>query len=130
MKDLDKSLKKLTRIYSKTANLYSVGKFDESLEYFKENESHFNNSSQKLGIEVEQFYCQTLTPIAIVNSYRGDLVRSFEITKSILKIAEENNDDFCLLVAMNCYGRHHWLYGDLTQALKYFDRAIIDIINV
>ncbi|MFX1288137.1 MAG: hypothetical protein ACFFFY_06230, partial [Promethearchaeota archaeon] len=124
MKGPDKSLKKLTRIYTRTANLFSVGKLDESLEYFKENESQFDNSSQKFGIEAEQLYCQSLAIIAFINSYRGDLVKSFEIVKSILKIAEENNDDFCLLVAMNCYGRHHWLYGDLNQALKYFDRAI------
>jgi len=124
MKNPDKLLKKLSRIYSKIANLYTLGKYDKLLEYFEENENQFKNLPRELRKEAEQLHCEALLLVAIIFSYRGDLSRSLEVVKKILKIAEEIDDEFCLILAMYGYGRHYWLTGDLIQALKYFNRAI------
>ena len=124
MKNSDKILRKLTRIYTKTANLFAIGKFDKALEFFEENENKFENLPRELRTEAEQIHCESLMIISILFSYRGDLVLSFEVAKKILKIAKETNDKFCLLLANQSYGRQYWLSGDLSQALKYFDRAI------
>jgi len=124
MKNPDKKLRRLTRIYSRISNLVSIGKYDKALEFFEENENQFKNLPRELRKEAEQFHCPSLMLIVIIFSYRGELTRSFEVVKKVLKIAEEIDDDFCLSIAMYGYGRHHWLSGDLIQALKYFDRAI------
>jgi len=124
MKNPDKKLKKLTRISLRISNLFIFGKFDKALEFFEANENQFKNIPRELRKEAEQLHCESLMIISVIFSYRGDLTRSFEIVKKNLKIAEEIDDDFCLSLAMYGYGRHYWLFGDLIQALKYFDRAI------
>ncbi|MCK4383036.1 MAG: tetratricopeptide repeat protein, partial [Candidatus Lokiarchaeota archaeon] len=124
MNNHDKSLRKLTRIYSKISNLFNIGKYDKLLEFFEEKENQFKNLPRELRKEAGHLYCESLLIIAIIFSYRGDLTRSFEFVKKTLKIAEEIDDKYCLSIAKYGYGRTYWLSGDLIQALKYFDRAI------
>jgi len=124
MKNPDKLLKRLTRIYHRTDLLYITGNYDKALKYFEENENQFENLPKEQRKEAEQLHCQSLMLIAIIFSYRGDLNRYIEVVIKILKIAEEIDDKYCLLLAMYGYGRYYWLSGDLIQALKYFDRAI------
>jgi len=124
MKNPDKLLRKLSRINSRIGSLYRFGYYDKALEFFEENENQFEDLPIDLRKEAEHLHCRLLDLISIIFSYRGDLTRSFEITKKILKIAEEIDDNFCLSIAMYGYGTHYWLSGDLKQALKYFDRAI------
>ena len=124
MKNPDKLLRRLARIHSRIVTHYDFGKFDKALEIFEENENQFKNLPRELRKEAEQFHCESLMIIAVIFAYRGDLTRSFEVSKKTLKIAEEIDDDFCLSLAMYGYGRYYWLSGDLIQSLKYFDRAI------
>jgi len=124
MKNPDKKLKKITRIYLRISNLFAFGNYDKALEYFKENENQFKNLPRELRKEAEQLHCQSLAIITVIFDYRGDLTRSFEVVKKTLKVAEEIDDRFCLSIAMYGYGRHNWFSGDLIQALKYFDLAV------
>jgi len=124
MKISDKLLRRLIRIYHRTNLLYITGNYDKALKYFEENENQFENLPKEQQKEAEQLHCQSLMLIAIIFSYRGDLNRYFEVVIKILKIAEEIDDKYCLLLAMYGYGRYYWLSGDLIQALKYFDLAI------
>jgi len=124
MKNSDKLLRRLARVHSKTSKLYTLGKFDEAVDFFEENESQFKDLPLELRTEAQQFHCQSLMIITIIFTYKGNLTRSFEVVKKILKIAEEIGDKFCLSIAMQSYGRNYWLSGDLIQALKYYDRAI------
>jgi len=124
MKNPNKSLRKLTRIYSRMISLYSFGKYDKVLEFFEENENQFKNLPRELQKEAVPVHCLSLMIKSMIFSYRGELTRAFEVVKKILKIAEEIDDEFSLSMAMYGYGRHHWLSGDFIQALKYFDRVI------
>ncbi len=124
MKNSDKLLRKLKRIYAMTDMLYTFGNYDKSLKYFEKNQNLFVSLPKELRKEAEQLHCELLMLITIIFSYRGDLIRSFEVVKKILKIAEEIDDKYCLSLAMYGYGRYYWLSGDLIQSLKYLDRAI------
>jgi len=124
MNNSDKLLRKLKRIYAITNGLYTFGYYDKSLKYFEKNQNIFMNLPKKLRKEAEQLHCELLMLRTIIFSYRGDLIHSFEVVKKILKIAEEIDDKYCLLLAMYGYGRHYWLSGDLIKAFNYLDRAV------
>lgn len=124
MKNSDKLLRKLKRIYAITNILYTFGNYDKALKYLEKNQNQFVNLPKELQKEAGQLHCELLMLKTIIFSYRGDLIHSFEVVKKILKIAEEIDDKYCLSLAMYGYGRYYWLSGDLIQALNYLDRAI------
>ncbi len=65
MKNPDKLLKRLTRIYHRTNLLYITGNYDKALKYFEENENQFENLPIEQRKEAEQLHCESLMLIAI-----------------------------------------------------------------